>query len=116
MTRVKNINVFYVLFIIVFLTMFIFDFYQLFKNLDAVKKTLGANKYTDKINATKELMKIYQQPLFNEKFLNEFRSYGEWPLVASSSPRGPEVFSNPEEQVEQLIDLQETLINPPVTR
>ncbi len=116
MTKVKNIKVFYILFIILYLVIFISDFYRLFKNLDSANQIFSKNKYTAKIDATNNLLKIYEQPLFDIKFLNKFVSYGEWPMTATTSSRGIEIFSAPDDEVKQLLDLKESIINPPVTR
>jgi hypothetical protein len=108
MTRKINSKNLYIVVSIIFIFVFIYDLRQAFQGLSSANQSLSFNKYAAKIEATKKLIKIFDQPFFDSNFFKEFKSYGEWPLNFNLRPRGPEIFSLPETAIKQLLDLSKT--------
>lgn len=106
----------YIVVTLIFVGVFAYDLYQAFTGLDNANQSLNVNKYAAKIEATKKLIKVFDQPFFETSFFNEFKSYGVWPLEAQSRSRGAEIFSAPETQAQQLLDFSKNGAQPPVTR
>ena len=110
----------YIVATLIFVGVFAYDLYVAFSALSNANETLATNKYAKKIENTKKLIKVFDQPLFESSFLNDFKSYGVWPLEATSRSRGSEIFTLPESEAQQLIDLkkggngEQTVTSPPI--
>lgn len=98
----------YILVTAIFLMVFGYDLYKVFTSINNAEESLQVNKYAKKIEDTKKLGKVFDKPLFDTSFLNDFKSYGLWPLEGSARSRGSEIFSLPETNAEQLLNLDKT--------
>ncbi len=106
----KNIGTknLYILITAIFLVVFGYDMFKVFTSINKAEESLQVNKYAQKIEDTKRLGKVFDKPLFDTNFLNDFKSYGQWPLEGTARSRGSEIFSLPETNAEQLLNLDKT--------
>lgn len=95
----------YIIVTIIFLGVFGYDLYKVFTSLNNAEASYSVNKYAAKIEDTKKLIRVFDKPLFESSFLNDFKSYGDWPLEGKTRSRGSEIFTLPQTNAEQLLDL-----------